>query len=253
MKRLAAIARRVNERFEEREAAPRFVRGCRALGATMLAAIVWLFVGAAFTPLPAALQDGARYGTSVVFVDREGELLREVRADDSARAVWVPLDDVGDDVVHAVLAAEDRRFEDHVGVEVARAFPITAPRGMVSVCSAEGRELLWLERTWSNLPEQLRKVGPLEEVSSAMAIGISFVPGVAWVWKLGLVVGIANGFEAVRAQIPFAAPVPRRLGMAAVIVGWIPGLNVYVAPFLWEMFAVRIDACVRQIMAARSV
>ncbi len=114
-------------------------------------------------------------------------------------------------------------------------------------------ELLWLERTWSNLPEQLRKVGPLEEVSSAMAIGISFVPGVAWVWKLGLVVGIANGFEAVRAHLPFTAPVPRQLGMAAVIVGWIPGLNVYVAPFLWEMFAVRIDACVRQIMTARSV
>ena len=85
-----------------------------------------------------------------------------------------------------------------------------------------------------------------------MAIAISFVPGVAWVWKLGLVVGIANGFEAVRAHIPFTAPVPRRLGMAAVIVGWIPALNVYIAPFLWEMFAVRVDACVKQIMAARS-
>lgn len=114
-------------------------------------------------------------------------------------------------------------------------------------------ELLWLERTWSNLPERLRKVGPLDEVSSGMAIGISFVPGVAWVWKLGLVVGIANGFEAVRTHTPFTAPVPRRLGMAAVIVGWVPGLNVYVAPFLWEMFAVRVDACVKEIMAARSV
>ena len=113
-------------------------------------------------------------------------------------------------------------------------------------------ELLWLERTWSNLPERLRKVGPIADVSSAMAIGISFVPGVAWVWKLGLVLGIANGFEAVRAHVPFTAPVPRRLGTAAVVVGWIPGLNVYVAPFLWEMFAVRIDACVKQIMAARS-
>ncbi len=113
-------------------------------------------------------------------------------------------------------------------------------------------ELLWLERTWSNLPDRLRRVGPLDEVSSGMAIGISFVPGVAWVWKLGLVVGIANGFEAIRAQTPFNAPVPRRLGIAAVIVGWIPGLNVYVAPFLWEMFAVRIDACVKQIMAARA-
>lgn len=113
-------------------------------------------------------------------------------------------------------------------------------------------ELLWLERTWSNLPERLRKVGPIDDVSSAMAIGISFVPGIAWVWKLGLVVGIANGFEAVRAHVPFTAPVPRRLGMAAVIVGWIPGLNVYIAPFLWEMFATRIDVCVKEIMAART-
>jgi hypothetical protein len=115
-------------------------------------------------------------------------------------------------------------------------------------------ELLWLERTWSNLPERLRKVGPIDEVSSSLAIAISFVPGIAWVWKLGLVLGIANGFEAIRqsGEAPFTAPVPRRLGMAAVIVGWVPGLNVYIAPFLWEMFATRIDACVQQILAART-
>lgn len=111
-------------------------------------------------------------------------------------------------------------------------------------------ELLWLERAWSNLPAPLRNVGPIHDVSSGMAIAVSFVPGVAWVWKLGLVAGIASGFEAVRARVPFAAPVPRRLGMAAVIVGWIPGLNVYIAPFLWEMFATRIDVCVRQILEA---
>jgi hypothetical protein len=112
-------------------------------------------------------------------------------------------------------------------------------------------ELLWLERTWSNLPEPLREVGPVNDVNSGMAIVVTLVPGVAWIWKLGLVLGIANGFEAVRAGVPFSAPVPRRLGMAAVKVGWIPGLNVYVAPFLWEMFARRVDVCVKQIMAAR--
>jgi hypothetical protein len=113
-------------------------------------------------------------------------------------------------------------------------------------------ELFWLERTWSNLPERLRNVGPIQDVSSGMAIAVSFVPGVAWVWKLGLVVGIANGFEAVRAHAPFTAPVPKHLGMAAVIVSWVPILNVYVAPFLWEMFATRIDAVVEQILAART-
>jgi hypothetical protein len=113
-------------------------------------------------------------------------------------------------------------------------------------------ELLWLERTWSNLPERLRKVGPIDNVGSGLLIGVSIVPGVAWVWRLGLVVGIARGFEAVRAVMPFHAPVPRRLGMAAVVASWVPGLNVYVAPFLWEIFAARVDAVVREIMATRA-
>lgn len=102
-------------------------------------------------------------------------------------------------------------------------------------------ELMWLERTWTNIPEETRKVGPVEHVSSVMLIGISFVPGVAWLWKLGLVAGVADGFEKVRTQIPFKAAIPKKLGMAAVIVGWVPGLNVYIAPFLWELFARKID------------
>ena len=97
---------RALEAMMNRPAESRFVRGCRALGATMLAGILWLFVGAAFTPLPAAFREGARYGASIRFLDREGELLREVRSDDdAARAVWVPIDDVGEAVTHAVLAA----------------------------------------------------------------------------------------------------------------------------------------------------
>ena len=107
-------------------------------------------------------------------------------------------------------------------------------------------ELLWLERTWSNLPERARNVGPVSAVSSGLAIAMNFVPGVAWVWKLGVVVGIARGFEAMRPR--FDAPIPRGLGVAAVVVGWIPGLNVYLAPYLWELFARRIDVCVHQIV-----
>lgn len=112
-------------------------------------------------------------------------------------------------------------------------------------------ELLWLERTWSNLPLELRNVGPVEKVSSPMVIGFSVVPGLSYVWKLGLVLGIVDGFEALRPKLPFTAPVPRRLGMAAVIVGWVPGLNVYLAPFLWEMFATRMDVVIRQLLEAR--
>ncbi len=110
------------------------IRVARVLAGLVLAAVAWLLVGAAFTPLPRALTDlrevvpreshglrESRYGSSVQFIDRDGELLREVRADDAARAVWVPLDEVGPTVAQAVLAAEDRRFEAHAGVDPAAA------------------------------------------------------------------------------------------------------------------------------------
>jgi hypothetical protein len=113
-------------------------------------------------------------------------------------------------------------------------------------------ELLWLERTWRNLPIEMRKVGPMEKVDAVLLVGLSIVPGVAWVWKLGLIVAIADGFEKLRETIPFEAPVPKKLGMAAIITGWVPGLNVYIAPFLWEMFASRIEIVIHQLMAKRA-
>jgi hypothetical protein len=39
--------------------------------------------------------------------------------------------------------------------------------------------------------------------------------------------------------------------MAAVIVAWVPGLNVYLAPFLWEMFATRTDRAVTELLVAQ--
>jgi hypothetical protein len=109
-------------------------------------------------------------------------------------------------------------------------------------------ELIWLERTWTNLPPELRHVGPMKQVDSFVLISVTLVPGIAWIWKLGVIDAVTKGFEAIRARVPFAEPVPRTLGMAAVIVSWIPGLNVYCAPFLWELFAIRIDRCVQGIL-----
>src|SRR5690349_20021482 len=95
-----------------------FVIGCRVVGALMLFGLVALFVGAAFTPMPAELRQGGAYGSSVRFVDRNGAVLREVRAEgDHTRAQWVPLSETGKNVLQAIIAAEDRRYEEHVGVD----------------------------------------------------------------------------------------------------------------------------------------
>jgi hypothetical protein len=102
-------------------------------------------------------------------------------------------------------------------------------------------ELLWLERTWSNLPPELKRVGPIDNVTPVHIFGIAFIPVISWFWKLALVANVSDGLEEVRKRTPFAASVPKGLGMTAVILGWFPGLNIYLAPFLWEMYARRID------------
>jgi hypothetical protein len=110
-------------------------------------------------------------------------------------------------------------------------------RIMAGIC-----ELIWLERAWSNLPKEHRRVGPIENVTPIHIFGIAFIPVVAWFWKLALVRAVVRSLELVRKDVGFRAPIPRHLGQTACILGWLPPLNLYVAPFLWEMFARRIDA-----------
>ncbi len=151
----------------------RFVLLCRAFGGLMLAGIVLLFGCAALTPLPPALREGGGYGPSVRFLDRDGELLREVRADeDKTRAQWVPIDEVGDNVLHAVVAAEDGRFEEHVGVDPAAVLRAVATSIRARrVVSGASTLTMQLARVASPHPRTLR--GKLGEMAMAVRIEMS--------------------------------------------------------------------------------
>lgn len=92
-------------------------RGRRLLAAVLIIPPLLLVLLAAVTPLPDELEQDHRFDGSVRVLDRHGRLLAEVRAEDGSRARWVPLDQVGIDVQHALLAAEDSRFRWHPGVD----------------------------------------------------------------------------------------------------------------------------------------
>ncbi len=99
------------------QARPRPREVARALLALPVALCVVAALAVALTPLPPSLRE-AKAGLSVCYLDREGALLREVRAEDATRARWIGLDDVGPRVADAILAAEDRRFYEHPGVDI---------------------------------------------------------------------------------------------------------------------------------------
>ena len=93
-------------------------RAVLILAAGTLAAAVWVRVG----PLPEGLLDVG--GPSTIIVDRYGEVLYETRTAYGTRGVTIEPGGVPPVLAYATLAAEDRRFRSHVGVDpraVARA------------------------------------------------------------------------------------------------------------------------------------
>jgi len=55
---------------------------------------------------------------SLNLLDRDGRPLREVLSDEGGRSRWVGSPDIAPDVVRALIAAEDRRFPFHSGIDV---------------------------------------------------------------------------------------------------------------------------------------
>lgn len=130
-----------------------------------------LAIAAALTPLPDELRSSTPT-SSVRFVDRDGNLLREARLDDGTRARWVPVSEVGALPLAALLAAEDRRFHEHHGVD-----PIAVARAALSnvrrlrVVSGASTLTMQLARTLRPRPKTV--FGKLSEMALATRIDAS--------------------------------------------------------------------------------
>src|SRR5207245_11444637 len=67
-------------------------------------------------PIPSRLLD-LHDAESTVIVDRNGETLYESRSADGARTSWMTADRLPPALVDATIAAEDRRFFSHPGID----------------------------------------------------------------------------------------------------------------------------------------
>lgn len=150
----------------------RRARFLRIAAATLLLPPLLLILLAALTPLPPLLRDQHRYDSSIRILDRHGKTLMEVRADDGARARWVPLDQISPELQRAMVAAEDQRFPHHPGIDplaIGRAaFQNLWNRRVVSGASTLTQQL---GRNVSPRPRTLR--GKVREMALALRIEAS--------------------------------------------------------------------------------
>jgi penicillin-binding protein 1C len=201
-----------------------------ALGAALAAILTPVLVvaaGAALTPLPGELREGARANSRRI-TDRDGHLLREVRADDGARARWVGLDECGDLLPKALVAVEDRRFFAHWGVD-----PRAVARAIVSDLRAgravSGASTLTMQLARAVRPHARTLAGKLFEMALALRIEASLSKREILEQYLNRVSFGPNlrGIAAA-SQAYFDAP-PSRLStaQAALLVGMARGPSYY--------------------------
>ena len=133
--------------------------------------LVALFVCALSEPLPAPLREvGASVSTQVL--DRDGQLIREVRSSDGKLSSRVSVAELSSAVVPALLAAEDARFYAHPGIDplaMLRAFgQAIGQRRLVSGASTLTQQLA---RAVVARPRSVR--GKWRELAIALRIELS--------------------------------------------------------------------------------
>lgn len=115
----------------------RLLRALHRLAVAVALSVAAVSLAAALTPLPVELRGPLSPVTAretVRVLDREGRLLREVGAGGGERSASVTRSTLGETMVRALIAAEDRRFFGHVGVDpvaVVRSAALDVARGRV--------------------------------------------------------------------------------------------------------------------------
>jgi penicillin-binding protein 1C len=103
------------------------------IGAAASSAAALLLYAWTWLPLPPGILLPAAV-PALTLTDRNGIVLRTTRAEDGARARWLALEEMDPDLLAAFVAAEDRRFYEHGGIDwraVARAARDNARTGRV--------------------------------------------------------------------------------------------------------------------------
>lgn len=88
---------------------------CILLGSALVIYLIsWFALPFAFPYQPQVLTGEKQ---SFLVLDREGDILHHQTREDYFRMVYTKLDDIPDDLIKATIAAEDKRFYDHGGVD----------------------------------------------------------------------------------------------------------------------------------------
>ncbi len=231
----------------------RRLRAVAKLGGSLLAARAALLGALVLKPLPRELREERSQG-SLRVTDRDDALLQEVRADDGARARWVSLDDCGPAVTTALLAAEDRHFFRHPGID-----PFALARSLLLDVKARrvvsGGSTLTMQLARTVRPHRRTFGGKLLEMILALRIEASLTKREILEQYLNRVSFGPNLRGIAATSHAYFDKPPRALSTseAALLVGMARGPSYYELKAHADRAAVRRDRVLSRMLAAGNI
>lgn len=205
-----------------------FKRILQASGIFILIFIVLLVITAVFTPLPPELSGANDFDISTEIRDRHGTVLRELRAGDGTRSRFCRASEAGPLILKALIAAEDRRFQWHPGID-----PISITRAAFQwaihgrVVSGASTITQQLARTLVPRPRSIRS--KFLEMALALRIEAALSKNEILEQYINRI-AFGPGLKGVEAASRFYFDKPPRdlsLGEAAAIAGMPRGPSIY--------------------------
>ena len=121
------------------------------------------------------------------------------------------------------------------------------PLSMILFVLVPVAALVWLYKSWSAIPPQMRYTDGGKWVSPGAAIGFLFVPFYNWYWVFVANVGLCDAINRTLVMGGGQPRAPKGLAIACCIIGLIPYVN-YLSPITWTIYMFLMDSAKKELV-----
>ncbi|HEX3345018.1 MAG TPA: DUF4328 domain-containing protein [Polyangiaceae bacterium] len=121
--------------------------------------------------------------------------------------------------------------------------------GIVFLVVALVAAMVWLHKSWSSVPDQMRYTDAGRWITPGQAVGYNFIPFYNLYWVFVANLGLCEAINRTLVSQGKQPRAPKGLAIAACVSQLVPYCNLLVGPILWAVYMFMVDGARREMMS----
>jgi hypothetical protein len=151
---------------------------------------------------------------------------------------------IGGGVMSYLVAAGGGASSDLA--QVAGLLPLV---GVVFLLLAPIGSMVWLYKSWSTVPQDMRYTDSGKWITPGTAVGYCFIPFYNLYWIFVANVGLCEAINRTMLARGGQPRAPKGLAIAACVAQLVPYCNLLVGPILWSVYMFMLDGARKEMVA----